>query len=193
VSTGGIEYGERWNKYVKQAKQYLKDKLNAEQVAIIPTDDNILAHADGMLTFIEDNVIFMSDYRNTNISGDLELRASVIKELNESFPGIQIVEVPVQFSNKIGKDGINSACGININSVVTKSSIYVPTFDSPNDKIFVDLLKQYTTKNIIEIDASGICDMGGSVRCLTLQMIGSNADKIYPLGVIHSQNRTLNN
>jgi agmatine/peptidylarginine deiminase len=171
---GPVVYGEKWDDYVKQAKKYLKDKLNAKQVAIIPADDEILAHADGMVMFVEDNVIFVNDYRGI----DSKLQDSVIKELSSSFPDVKIVEVPVTFSNAVTNDGISSACGININSVVTKSTIYVPTFNSPNDIIFVNLLKQYTTKNIVEIDATGVCDMGGSVRCLTLQMVGSNANKI---------------
>ncbi len=33
-------------------------------------------------------------------------------------------------------------------------------------------------KPVIEVEANGVCDLGGSVRCLTWQLTGDNAEKL---------------
>jgi agmatine/peptidylarginine deiminase len=47
-----------------------------------------------------------------------------------------------------------------------------------NDQYVVNLIKQNTTKNVITINAKGVCPMGGSIRCLTWQLTGENAKRL---------------
>lgn len=160
-----------------QWKKKLNDILWAKQVAIIESDDEILGHSDGMVSWIDDNVLAVNDYSNT----DPELHRNVIAELEESFPWVKIVLIPVEFDDNKGYDndkGIWSACGININLVLTNNALYVPTFWNSNDKKAIDVIRKNTTKEIIEIDAKWVCNMGWSVRCLTWQVSGVNIDKI---------------
>ena len=61
---------------------------------------------------------------------------------------------------------------------MTHNNIYVPVFNMNHDKQVVDIIKENTGKNVITINAEGVCPMGGSVRCLTWQLAGVNADKL---------------
>jgi agmatine/peptidylarginine deiminase len=158
-----------------QAKQELMALLGAAEVAIIEPDEDVLAHSDGMVSWIDENMLLVNDYSN-----DPAFRTLVMEELQSAFPSTTIIEVPVEYTaNPPGQwDGFESACGVNLNSTVTDKNIYVPVFNMPHDEEAVNLIRQNTTKNVITINAEGVCPMGGSVRCLTWQLTGENAERL---------------
>jgi agmatine/peptidylarginine deiminase len=160
---------------IEKAKQELKKTLNAKEVAIIEPDEEALAHSDGMVMWLDDKTLLVNDY-----SKDKPFRNLVINELKTSFPDTKIIEVPVvNVDNKKGEwEGFESACGVNLNSVLTFKNIYVPVFGMPHDKQALEIIKQNTDKKVFEVDAKGVCPMGGSVRCLTWQLTGENAEKL---------------
>lgn len=141
----------------------LMDEYRARNVAIIPYDDEIMGHADGMVMFVDD-VLFVNRYEGS-------FRESVLTALREGLPAhIEIVEVDATFEVQEWKD-FASACGININSLVTENHIYIPTFgNTSHDKKFVETIKSYTDKEVHTVDARPVCFMGGSVRCLSWQI-----------------------
>jgi len=158
-----------------EAKQRLMTLLNATEVAILEPDEEVLAHSDGMVMWLDENTLLVNDY-----SDDAAFRALVMDELEASFTNTTIIEVPVQYTqNAPGQwDGFESACGVNLNSVLTFGNIYVPVFNMPHDQQAVDIIRQNTDKNVITVNAEGVCPMGGSVRCLTWQLAGENAEKL---------------
>jgi len=159
----------------ERAKQELMYLLGATQVAIVEPDEDVLAHADGMLSWIDENTLLVNDY-----SDDTVFRNLIINELKSSFPNTTIIEVPVVFTeNPPGEwEGFESACGINLNATVTFNCIYVPVFNMAHDEEVIDIITENSTKKVIEINAEGVCAMGGSVRCLTWQLGGKNAEKL---------------
>lgn len=159
----------------EQAKRELMNLLGANEVAIIEPDEEVLAHADGMVSWIDENTLFVNDYSN-----DPSFRTQIMNELQSAFPTTTIIEVPVKFTANPPRqwEGFESACGVNLNSTVTYKNIYVPIFNMTNDQYVVNLIKQNTTKNVITINAEGVCPMGGSVRCLTWQLTRENAKRL---------------
>ena len=84
----------------EEAKQALKDKLGAKRVAIIEPDEDVLAHSDGMLMWLDKSTLLVNDYSEF----DAEYHDSVLGELQESFPDVRIIEVPVAYGeNKPGE------------------------------------------------------------------------------------------
>ncbi|MEM7183421.1 MAG: agmatine deiminase family protein [Spirochaetota bacterium] len=159
------------------SKTELKSVLGATNVAIIEPDDDVLAHSDGMVMWLENNVLLVNDYSTINST----LRTSVLAELTSSFPSATIVEVPVQYADNAAVSqvtNINSACGVNLNSVVTNNYVYVPTFNMSHDSSAVAKIRENTSRTVVEIDAQNVCALGGSVRCLTWQVTGDNASKL---------------
>lgn len=155
-----------------EAVRALKDLLHVELVAIIPSDDpEGLAHADGMAMFIEKGTIALNKYKEP-------FRGRVIKELKKSFPGIKIVEIKTTFDDSEWDERFSSACGIYTNSIVTEDHIYLPQFGTELDKKALKTVQDNTSKEVIPIDASEVCFMGGSVRCLGWQQTGENAKKL---------------
>lgn len=147
----------------EEGMQVLKETYGAEYAAIIPYDDDIMGHADGMVMFVGD-VLFVNRY-------DEPFRSEVLGRLEDGLPEtIEIVEVDAEFEIAQWKD-FSSACGVHINSLVTPRNVYVPTFgDAAADEAFVSLLKQHIDKTVHTVPAHGVCFMGGSVRCLSWQV-----------------------
>ena len=161
---------------IKEAKEKLKSALNAKEVAILEPDEERLAHSDGMVMWLDEKTLLVNDYS----SSDKAFRTLVLDELKTSFPDTKIIEVPVEFGkNKAGEwQGFESACGVNLNSVLTFKNVYVPVFGMSHDAKAVSIIKENTDKTVFEIDAKGVCPMGGSVRCLTWQLTGKNAERL---------------
>lgn len=156
-----------------EGKDVLKELLRAFEVAIVEADDDVLAHADGMVAWLDDDVLAVNDYSKM----DEEFHNLVMDELERSFADVKIVSVPVLFDNG-GVDeerGIGSACGINLNLVATHSTLYVPVFGGEEEKEALAIIRANTKKSVVEIDAKNICLFGGSVRCTTWQLSESNA------------------
>ncbi len=158
-----------------EGKAVLKELLAATEVAIIPSDDpEGLAHADGMVMFIEDNVLAINKY-DGELSG---LREEIFAELHASFPGIEILEIPVQFDDEVWDKDFASACGIYANALVTDQYVYMPVFGESLDSDVIDLVQANTSKVVVPINAESVCFMGGSARCLGWQISGTPAEKI---------------
>ena len=158
-----------------EAKQALKELLNAKEVAILEPDEPVLAHSDGMVSWVDDDVLLVNKY-----SDQPGFRKKTLDELQLSFPGITIIEILVAYkTNPPGQwDGFESACGVHLNATVTYKNIYVPTFNMEHDNEAIATIKKYSSKKIIPINAENVCAMGGSVRCLTWQLTGENAQKL---------------
>lgn len=155
------------------AKDYLQNDLGLDQVAIIPNDDpNGLAHADGQVMFIDDNTVAVTDYNEP------AYQATIETELYAAFPGIQIITIPTIFDTTVWDPNFGSSCGIHINSTVTHNYIYLPIFGNSTDNQALQLVRDNTSKTVVPIDASLVCRMGGSVRCLSWQVVGENARKL---------------
>ncbi len=155
---------------VAEGKQALKEILGVQYVSIIPYDDEVMGHADGMVMFSDDNTVLVNKY-------DEPFRSQVINTLKSDLPNTKIVETEVNFDDTIWDD-FASACGINLNSTVTDNFIYVPTFGTTAEASALQTITNNTTKTIKTIDANNVCHMGGSVRCLTWQVTGNNAKKL---------------
>jgi len=153
-----------------QGKNLLKNKLGVEHVAIIPYDDEVMGHADGMVMFVDDNVLLVNQYEEP-------FRSLVIDELTASLPGVTIVEVEVAYDEGVF-DGFASACGINLNATVTHNHIYVPNYTTATNDDAIATITANTTKSVKTVDGQNVCHMGGSVRCLTWQLTGENARKL---------------
>ncbi|MDP3972399.1 MAG: agmatine deiminase family protein [Candidatus Nanopelagicales bacterium] len=174
VTTTRFMEDNRLNK--AEAKKALSGVLKAREVAIIPPDEDILAHSDGMVMWIDPDTLLVNDYSAV----DPELRTRVLDELRQSFPGVKIIEVPVEFdeSTPTRWKGFSSACGVNLNAVLTNNYIYVPTFGKDNDDRVLDVIRSNTDRVVVPVDAREVCAMGGSVRCLTWQVTGANMQRI---------------
>lgn len=157
-----------------KAKQMLKQLLGVKEVAIIAeAPDDTTGHADGLVMWSMDDKILL-------IKLDEPTHAQIVKELNSSFPGVQIVEIENDVPNTVW-NGFNSAKNCFVNSIVTDNYIYMPTFNDVQDAEMLEIFKSHTNKTVVPIPAENVCEMGGSVRCMSWQVKNPNKTKILQL------------
>lgn len=156
---------------VSEAREKLKVVLGVEYVAIIPYDDKVMGHADGMVMFADENKVLVNKYKEP-------FRTEVLDALRSGLPTtVEIIEVEAEFDDSVW-DVFSSACGINLNATVTNEHIYVPIFENQFDQQAIDIIASNTNKLVHEVNAKDVCFMGGSVRCLSWQVEGENAHKL---------------
>eukprot|EP01026_Neomeris_dumetosa_P075188 TRINITY_DN7899_c0_g1_i7.p1 TRINITY_DN7899_c0_g1~~TRINITY_DN7899_c0_g1_i7.p1 ORF type:complete len:344 (-),score=37.95 TRINITY_DN7899_c0_g1_i7:80-973(-) len=133
--------------YNNYSKGVLKKLLNVQEVAIIEPDDDLLAHADGMVMFIDDDVLVVNRYQ------EKAYRRLVLDELKFSFPGIKIIEIDLGIIGEAFDSKFGNACGVYVNSVLTEKYLYIPGFGTEKDKEIVELLQPHTSREIVMINA----------------------------------------
>ena len=138
----------------------LKAIPGVDEVAMIPEEPgDLTGHADGMVLWLSPKKLLVNRYEEP-------FRSRLLKILEEAFPEVEVVEVPYRPSNETWK-GFPSACGDYVNTLVTSWAVYVPVYGSPLDEEALEVFRENTDKEVIPIDASAVCFMGGSLHCLT--------------------------
>ncbi|MGG0726695.1 agmatine deiminase family protein [Bacillus paramycoides] len=144
--------------------EQLEWDLDVSRVIIIPAEPgDVLAHADGMVKFIDNHIMFISDFL-----GDHEFRHSVQEIIQEQMPEAEFIVVPSSYTEKEQYDQeIASAKGLYINMLETNDTIYVPKFGLARDKEVFQYIQKHTDKHVIQVHVGEISTMGGAINCLT--------------------------
>lgn len=159
----------------KQARQKLVALTGAKHVAFIESDEpEGLEHADGIASFVDDNVVVINEYP------DDERYASYLKsELKRQLPGVTVHSIVTPYDPDTTFDSqYPSACGLYTNMLVTPDKIYFPQFGIPEDKLALEQLEAITSKKVVPVSSEQVCGLGGGVRCMSLQLRGENAEKL---------------
>ncbi|XP_065051630.1 putative agmatine deiminase isoform X2 [Rhopilema esculentum] len=162
----------------KQDETVLRKEVEAAldmTVAIIPDPRDTTGHADGVVSFIDTNVLAIGDYC------DAKYYKLVKEAVEEIFPDLTIVKVPCMDDGKSKPTkspnwrGFSSSVGSYVNSLLTDSTVYVPQFNkADNDQIALDIVQKNTHRRVVTVDTSRLSHMGGSVRCMSWQISSSD-------------------
>lgn len=145
---------------------------NVKNVSILTPDEPTLAHSDGMAAFVCENTIYMQKQEEPE-------HTMYKNELWKGCPGCDIIEVEGFLDERKYTGGYASSCGVYVNCVVTENYIYMPTFNHEKDAEALRLFRKNPCgKIVVPIDATPVCVMGGSLRCLSWQTMGYTAQKI---------------
>ncbi|WP_116964467.1 agmatine deiminase family protein [Fastidiosibacter lacustris] len=176
---GNVVLSDKFLRDNKLSAQEAKDKLrvltDAKNIAFIEADEQGgLEHADGIVSFIDENTLVINSYPQ-----DQAYAEQLKQALKQSLPNVKLYEIITAYNySNIYDKHFGSACGLYTNMLVTKQHIYFPQFGIPEDKIALKQILAITTKKVIPVDSYEICKMGGSVRCMSLQLRGDSAEKL---------------
>ena len=139
-------------------KTILEEITEMPAIAILPPDDEVMGHSDGMVMWADENTLLVNQY-------DEPFRSEVLGELQTAFPEVQIIEVPNQVEESEWRS-FNSACGVHVNSVVTYENIYMPTFGTPAaDNAEREAIAYHTPKTVHHVSAACEGPIVGIARC----------------------------
>lgn len=164
----------------EEAIKLLEEAFGIDRVIILPADDEKLGHIDGMCSLVSDNNAVFVDYSEEDHKFDKIVLKS-LHEFTSEFKHLDFnfVKVKCPFNDKTAPGGFVSSSGIYVNCVPTENFIYVPIFNHPQDEPALKLFQSIAGhKKIIPVDATAVCDLGGSLRCLSWEVTGNNAVKL---------------
>ena len=155
-----------------KARTALRQQLGIRNVAFIDSDEQGgLEHADGVVAFVDTNVIVINSYPE-----DAAYARKLRDDLTRGLPGVAIHEVVTPYDgSRIYDTRFGSACGLYTNALVTPDRIYLPQFGIPEDELALRQVRAATRKEVVPVPSAKVCQMGGGVRCLSWQVRGDNA------------------
>lgn len=158
-----------------QARRRLRRATGVSHIAFIDADEQGgLEHADGVVSFVDVNTLIINSYDEDPAYSE-QLRA----DLESGLPGVVIHEVVTPYDgSQIFDERFGSACGLYTNALVTPDRIYLPQFGIPEDAVALAQVQAATRREVVPVASSGVCEMGGGVRCMTWQLRGENAQRL---------------
>lgn len=144
----------------------LGDLLGVEQVIVIPTEPgDIVEHADGVVRFIDGDVVLANDYRNVDARYQTTLRRVLRRA------GLEVVELP--YCPKIGRfRGIPPAFGCYVNYLRVGQVIIIPFYGLPDDmealNRFSICLPGFASE---ALDCQSLVQSGGVLNCITWNVL----------------------
>lgn len=137
----------------------LTEILELDNIIFIPAlPYEITGHSDGMVRFIDENTLFINDFR---LSSSKSYWSRLLKALRQ----FDLFLLPNDLhKNKIKDD----ATGDYINMVTIKDLLLVPYYGNTTDDLVYRLLGKINSRcNVIPIEANGLSVKGGILHCVT--------------------------
>ena len=138
------------------------------KVAVLPDPQDTTGHADGIVTFVEENVLLVSLFDGPDDQAYYDAMEAAVLDV---FPNLNVVPLPC-YTKKSESHGFGTAEGSYANSLVTNNAVYVPFFSNQtsNERAF-DVFQRNTNKDVVPVYGAGkVPALGGSVRCMTWQI-----------------------
>lgn len=138
------------------------------KVAVLPDPRDTTGHADGLVSFVEEDVLLISLFDDADGPNFYNAMKDAVRGV---FPDIKVVPLPC-YIEKSASQGFVTAEGSYANSLVTNNAVYLPFFsDQRSNQIAFDVFKRNTDKEVLPVyTADKLSALGGSVRCMTWQI-----------------------
>lgn len=141
------------------SKQELTDKiknlLKLDKIIIIEEENDTYGHSDGMVRFVDDNIVLINEYPKKDIKYKKKLTDVLEKE------NLKYIEMP-------STDNMTNAIGLYINYLQFENIIVLPAFNIDTDKktleMFKGIFKEY---KILQLDCTEIVKDGGVLNCIS--------------------------
>lgn len=148
----------------------LQRELQVERLIVIPKEPfDRVGHADGMVRFLTENQIVISDYRS--VDSRLAERLEKVLIAN-ALPFVRLPYVPELRLRK----GIPSAVGNYANYLRVGNVIHLPAYELPEDKVAWDILTILLPHcRIVPLSCRSLAEQGGVLNCVswTIQKSGN--------------------
>ena len=151
----------------KEFVKKLEDTIN-RKVAVLPDPQDTTGHADGIVSFVEKDVLLISLFDDADGPAFYDAMKEAVLDV---FPKLTVVPLPCYIKNS-QSHGFATAEGSYANSLVTNNAVYLPFFSNQtsNERAF-DVFQRSTSKEVVPVHNAGkVPVLGGSLRCMTWQI-----------------------
>jgi agmatine deiminase len=141
---------------------HLQTLFGVDRLIVIPREpSDKIGHADGMVRFVDEKTVLVSDYRKQKLSRSF--REGLAKALRR----FEVVPFPYCPTGDVF-DGIDSAEGVYINFLQISGKIFLPVFGQrQDDEAFGILDRVFSPTSIAPIRSNDLARAGGVLNCAT--------------------------
>lgn len=131
------------------------------EIVIIPAEnDDVIGHADGMVRFVNRNIIL-----GNNLAAEYKYWREGMQKVIGQY-GLKYIDVPF-FVAKDSKHPL-SAIGIYVNYLEVNNLIVLPIFGRDEDQQVIDIIKSAFPDRVVEtINYNDVALEGGLLNCTT--------------------------
>ena len=146
-----------------QVKEIIRSHLKIEPVLIPTHPDDIFAHADAYLSFVNRSILAISKYPEESNKKDLKYLEELKEIVQKHVPNvIEITEEPTYEEN----NDVESAKGLHVNFLSLGDKIFIPSYgNSDVEKNNKDLLSKYG--KVYPIACHELAEFGGLLHCIS--------------------------
>lgn len=144
--------------------QQLKSLFETEEVIFIPEQPyDFTGHADGMIRFVNDDVVVINDFKNE----DAGFQKAFMNAIEKA--GLEFIKLPYNpYQNKNDID----AKGTYINYLQMKDVVLIPVFGLKEDGAAVYKLEEIFEGSVVKtIDSTAIARDGGVLNCISWNIL----------------------
>jgi agmatine deiminase len=142
----------------------LQNTLQVSQIILVPREPyDVIGHSDGMIRFVSDNQVIINDYTSINPGFCKKLESTLTRA------GLSFTRIPY-VPEDVTRNGIPSAAGNYVNFLRVRNLIIVPSYDIPEDRVALDLLRSVfkaSDTEICQLSCRELAEEGGVLNCVT--------------------------
>lgn len=144
----------------------LRELLRVDDLIVIPEEDgDLFGHADGMIRFLDGDLVVLNDYSATP-----SYRRRLTSILRRA--GLDWIELPYR-PEEATYDGVPSAVGCYANFLMVRGLIIVPTFGLPEDDLVLRIIEEHAGPSAVtSLDCTDLARRGGALNCVTWGLAG---------------------
>lgn len=145
----------------RQVEDRLRSAFELEKLIIIPREPgDFFGHADGTLAWIGPGRVLMNDFTQVDPGFRRQLKGLLKKAR------VDLTEIP--YAPETRRRSIPSARGCYVNLLALPQIVLVPMYGIPTDEeALAQIETEFSGRQVVAIDASGIAREGGSIHCVT--------------------------
>jgi agmatine deiminase len=152
---------ENRGKHWREIRRMLEDALQAKCIIIPRPPYDRIGHADGVVRFLDEDTVLVSDFRRVDAAYGRSVRAVLRRHRLECVPVPYFVEDRVT-------DGIPSAAGCYINYLRTEKLLILPVFGVKQDETAIRSFESLFPKTrIVPVRCTELSHEGGCLNCIS--------------------------
>jgi len=143
-------------------RQRLEEIFEAECLIVPREPYDEVGHSDGVVRFIAENRILISDYAEVDPDYGVRLRRSL--EQAE----LEIETLPLFCEDKTGPDGVPSAVGNYVNFLRVGNTVALPAYNRREDELALQtLVNALPEADVRPVPCRSLAERGGVLHCIS--------------------------
>jgi agmatine deiminase len=144
----------------ERLRQCLQRTLETEALIIVPKEPgDIFGHSDGMVRFLDEDLVVMSDYAGVDPGFGRRLRRILERH------HLRVEFLPYRIDPKVS-DGVASAVGNYVNFLALRGLVLVPAYGLPEDEEARTILRRLLPGHqVVSLDCTELAERGGVLHC----------------------------